>query len=867
MLAAVLALALAGAPEPPRPEPPPPPLEVLEAGQLDYDTVTERTVATGGVVLRRGFVIVHAQSATYDYRTGEVEAWGGVLLTEPGRALAASGMHAILDGPYRARDVVAYMKDAPLDLSRCKTLEEARATGRNAATLSGRQLQGDGREPGFEVEETRITLCDCGAGPPSWQIRARHASVVPNDHAWLRWPVLYITPRFLFWHRELLGHHDEPPAIPVFALPVLYVPLTDRQSGFLLPDIEWGGNNGTIISEPLFLTFGRSYDATLTTRYITGSSPGFVAANQRGVRGFGEDLELRWAPAEGVGGVARFSLLHSTIPQWPTGAATPPGNNRMAFTLVHDERLSDRTYLKADLGFVQDPYYTADFNTDVLLRVVDYRRSGLALTHREDGYGLDLEASYLLPLIDLDASCSFLGAPYFPEGCRRAPFGLLGSEVGTFHRLPSASLTVLPERLAGPLYLSGTVGLARFAPIHGSVGDEGPDGWGPGEHNWPCPPAPPGVVPSCALVGGSGPWQGAERLATTRALGRLELRAPFTAGRALALEPYLSATAVAYAFDEVFPAQLDARAVVGLDLTSRFSRTFGEGAKRVRHDIEPRLAWVAGSASAGPGLPNYAYDEFDVAAPLPGRAAGEAYVPVRRTLSATPDGRAFDQLQLSLRNRLSFPSGPLSQTSLDLTLGQDLDLASGRFAESWVQTALTEGPFSATATARVLVLGSRAGGSGPVTVTQPDSFFDAFSSLELWSRLGDARGDEVHASFIAVGKGGSPHLAAGLEPLFDPRPLAFDGLASGQVGLVAKVSGASLNYDAFFYARELAGAQLPCAATSPSPHVYQHVATLVWDSPCHCWKLGVTLTQNECTGLTYKLVMDLSSLTERGFTH
>jgi len=864
LVAAVLALALSGPSDPPRPEPPPPPIEVLESGELSYDTLTERTVATGGVVLRRGLVVVRAQSATYDYRTGEVDAWGGVLLTEPGRALAASGMHLILDGPYHARDVVAYLKDAPLDLSRCKTLEESRATGRNAVTLNGQEMNGDAREPGFEVEHMRITLCDCGAAPPSWQFRARHATVIPNDHAWLIWPVLYITPRFLFWHRELLGHHDELPSIPVFAFPVMYVPLTDRQSGFLLPDFEWGGNNGTIISEPLFLTFGRSYDATITARYISGSSPSFVAANDRGVKGLGADLELRWAPAQGVGGIARFSLLHSTIPEWPSGAATPPGGNRIAFTLLHDERFSDLTYLKADLGFVQDPYYTADFNTDVLLRVVDYRRSGIALTHRRDEFGVDFEASYLLPLIDLDADCSFLPSSYYPQGCRRAPFGFVGSDVGTFHRLPSASVTFLPEHWQGPLRVSGTASVARFAPIHGSIGDEGPNGWGPGEHNWPCMP---NATTDCGLFGGSGAWQPSERLAVTRALARLELRAPFTAWGLLGFEPWLAATGAAYAFDQAVPAQVDARAVAGLDFTSRFSRTFGEGTKRIRHDIEPRLALVAGTAQAGPGLPNYAYDEYDVSAPLPGLVSGEPYVPVRRSLSATPNGEAFSQLQLSLRNRVSFPAGLLSQTTLDLTLGQDFDVGSGRFSETWLQAALSEGLFSTSVTARVLALGSRTQGSGPVTTTQPDSFFDAFSSLEAYARLADKRGDDVHAGFIAVGKGGSPRLAAGLEPLFDPRPLAFDGLASGSMGVVAKVSGGTLSYDAFYYARDLAPAQLPCAATSPNPHVYQHVGTLVWDSPCHCWKLGVTLVENECTGLTYKLLMDFSSLTERGFAH
>ena len=125
--------------------------------------------------------------------------------------------------------------------------------------------------------------------------------------------------------------------------------------------------------------------------------------------------------------------------------------------------------------------------------------------------------------------------------------------------------------------------------------------------------------------------------------------------------------------------------------------------------------------------------------------------------------------------------------------------------------------------------------------------------------LADRRGDNVHAGLLAVGKGGSPRLLAGVEPLFDARPVAFDALASGNVGAVAKLSGASLTYEASFYARTLAAA--PCAGKSTSPHVYQHAVGLVWDSPCRCWRMGLTATLNECIDSPQlQFVFDFSSL-------
>jgi LPS-assembly protein len=846
---AALALALAGAlsaaeAPPPAPARPNLPIEVLESGELDYDVARERGVVTGGVVLRRGLVIVRADTATYDTRTGEIDAQGHVLLTEPGRVLAATAMHLVLDGPYHARNVVAFLKDTPLDLSRCTTLDQGRNTGRNQVELGGAELDGTSGVDAFEIDRARITLCDCGAGGggPPWEIHARRASVVPGDHAWLFWPVLYIRPRFLLWHRYLLGGNKEPSAVPVFAFPVMYLPLGDRQTGFLMPQLELGGVNGTVVTQPFFLTLGRSYDATIAAGYTAGG----LNVNTRGVKGFGGDLEMRWAPSPGARGHARFSLLHSAVDAWPGGAYRPPGLNRFAFSLAHDDRLSDRTWLRADLGVVGDPYYTTDFNNDVLLRALAYRRNVVLVTHREDDLLLEADAAYHLSLISLD------NCPGSESCSSRAPYGFFGAKVPTFHRLPSASATLLPVRVAGPLRLSATVSATRFAPIHGPTGDEGVSGVGYGDLTW-------GGIANASAGFDDGRWTPpsatgpGERLAATRALGRVELHAPLPIGRALEIDPWATGTTTAYAFETALPAQVDARATAGLTLSSRLSRTWGAGPTLLRHDIEPQVAWAVGTRQVGPGLPNYAYDELDVAAPLQPPAAGSTVVPVRRTLSAIPG--AFDQLRLSLRNRLTKPSLPLT---LDLTLGQDVDVAAGSLSETWVRGQLQFGRFGAGATARFLAFGTRlAAGSGPATTTTtvPASIFNGFTVLEANANVALPYGFNVHGGLLTVGTGGSPAFLAGLEPYFDPRPVAVDPVGIGSVGIGGKISGAVVAYDALFYARP----QPNCSGQMAGPRVYDHRASLVWDSPCHCWKAGVTFERSECLPAHVGLTIDLSS--------
>jgi hypothetical protein len=221
-----------------------------------------------------------------------------------------------------------------------------------------------------------------------------------------------------------------------------------------------------------------------------------------------------------------------------------------------------------------------------------------------------------------------------------------------------------------------------------------------------------------------------------------------------------------------------------------------------------------------------------------------------------------------VRNRLVAPSGPLSDTALELTLGQDLDLEAGSPSESWVRGRVTRpipsGTFSADVTARFLAFGAkRAEGTGPAnTPPPPSSRLDAFTSLQASVTVADRRGDNVHANLFAVGNGGSPRLLAGLEPFFDPRPFAADAQATASAGVAGKISGATVSYDADFNARELANPN--CTGKPKEPHVYQHRASLVWDSPCKCWKAGVTATLYECNASPQLgFVIDLSSLADR----
>ncbi|BDG08094.1 LPS-assembly protein LptD [Anaeromyxobacter paludicola] len=823
----------------------------VEAPEASFDQQTGRYSLTGGAVVRRGALTLRCERAGYDPETGEVDASGNVLLLEPGRALGASTAHLVLDGPFSATDVTGFLKPGTLDLSSARTLAEARDRGLNRFTLRGERASGEGDR--FDVERGRFTLCDCGGdAPPSWEIRSSHADVIPGQRAILSWPVFYLTPRFLFVERP----------VPFFALPWFYLPLGDRQSGLLFPEFAMGGTVGYSLAEPIFVTLGESADVTFTPQWIWGIGDAAARAGTRGVKGGGGAIELRAVPAAGTDARLRLFYLDDTQRDYYGGTPSPAHGGRLDLAAQLDSRLGPRERLRLDAELFADPLHPADFTNDVFLRQNPYRRSALAFTERGDDLLLSAEAAYYQPFAGVGNNWFFPVDP--ASGIARPAYGGFGSRIPVFHRLPSLTATLLPVELRGPWTFSGTASLTRFAPIHGATGDEGASGVGPGDREWP-------ARTSLDASQGDGRWETGERLAATRLAARGELRADYLLGRWLRLEPYLRATGLGYAFSEAKAAQANGWLAAGLVAETELSRRYGEGASARRHSIVPRLEWRAGTAPLGPALPAYAYDELDDAPPRPGEplvtyaatpTQAALVLPVR-TLTAMPYG-GFNQLRASVRSRLVGPPGAFPFNA-EVEAGQDVDLSRLARSETYGRLGLTIGPATASLLAKGYAFGAPKPDLAPgltATSAPPSTWLDPFTAFAAGLTVADGRGEDVHVGLSSVGAGGSPQSAAGIEPLFDQRPYT-QSTNTASAGARARYSGLSAAYEAWFNPTTIPETAI-CGAgkkTSTSPHVWQHQASLTWDSPCHCWKAAVVFAANECVGLdkpTYTFLFDFS---------
>ncbi|HEY6098180.1 MAG TPA: LPS-assembly protein LptD, partial [Anaeromyxobacter sp.] len=403
--------------------------------------------------------------------------------------------------------------------------------------------------------------------------------------------MLRITPRFLFVNKP----------VPVLALPWLYLPLGDRQTGLLLPQFRRTVQEGFTLAQPLFVTLGRSADATLTAEYAFGHSRGELDATPA-VRGPGARLELRWAPAVRSEGRVELAWVHD-LDREPGGE----GGDRYAILGGHTQHAGDDTSLVAFLQLAGDAVWVRDHASDLEARV-PYRRSALLLSRHRDAFVVEGSAGYLQPLR--------------PDGTAAGErYGLFGADDRVANRWPGVAASLLPLG-AGPLQLSGRVGAVRFAPVSGARDAVG-------------------------------------RPAAARADARAEVELPLLLGGAVSLAPYVRGAATGYGFEASRSAMATAWGIAGASLATEVSRRYGA----VQHAIAPRLEWRAGTAPAGDRLPWLAYDAFDRSgAGLLSSGPPEAWQQLRGAVATRLSRGAADLVRLEVGQDLDLRRGRFGET-------------------------------------------------------------------------------------------------------------------------------------------------------------------------------------------------------------
>jgi len=428
---------------------------------------------------------------------------------------------------------------SPGELAACRTASGLAGAGFNAMRFSGDRLV---RDPDhYEVEGARFTACDCGDQAPSWEIRSLRADVRPGERAWLTWPVLYLK------------------GIPVFLFPVAYLPLSERRTGFLFPQVNYSGRDGFVLSESLFVTLGESADTTLTLDWFED-------------RGFRQRLEFRAVPGRRSRVEARLAYINDEKDEF---------DHRASGELDAWIRGTSGGSLRAALRIYSDSDINRDFMSEMAGRAADEAPSAVVLEQRWSHAALWLDAVY-------------------HQDLRFANVDLFSSEAhDTIQRLGALSFNIAPVRLFDfPLELSLEAEIANLSSLSAAWEDWGadgtPDAWEPWYSG----------APADDRGGDNGP--GGERDDTLgdgelrrafRFLLHPELRLPVFLGRVLRLVSRLGHRQVVYLPHGPRAPDYSSRGTTfaGLGLSTELSRAYGDN---IGHTLAP---WVE-AAGAFSGL-------------------------------------------------------------------------------------------------------------------------------------------------------------------------------------------------------------------------------------------------------------------------
>jgi len=501
----------------------PGPLEI-EAGSLVAQEGGKHLLLQDGVRVRGDKLTIRADWMEIFPEKKQITMSGAVRIVEGTAVLLCDRLE--LD----RRSSVAVMHRAvilvktdtsPDKLAVCRTASGLSGEGFNAMRFIGDRLV---RDPDhYEVEGARFTACDCGDEAPSWEIRSAWADIRPGERAWLTWPVLYLK------------------GIPVFLLPVAYLPLSERRTGFLFPQVNYSGRDGFVLSESLFVTLGDSADTTLALDWFEE-------------RGFRERLEFRVVPTSRSRVEARFTYIRDEKDDF---------ENRASGELDARVRGDSGGSLRAALRVYSDSDINRDFMSEMAGRAADEAPSAVVLEQRWPDAALWLDAVY-------------------HQDLRFANVDLFSSEAhDTIQRLGALSFCVAPVRLFDfPLELSLDAEIANLSSLSAAWRDWGVDG----------KPEP----------GNASEGEGDEMLGdgeTRRAFRFLlhpEIRLPLFFGRVLAFQTRLGHRQVVYLPHGPQAPDPSSRGTTfaGAGLSTELSRAYGD----VGHTLAPWVE-VAGAFS------------------------------------------------------------------------------------------------------------------------------------------------------------------------------------------------------------------------------------------------------------------------------
>jgi LPS-assembly protein len=282
-------------------------------------------IAEGNVQIEQGDVRLEADRVEVNTETGETVATGRVVMFDGRDRLTGERIEYSL----RTGTGIVY---------------KAQAVAEPHFFFGGNQMERFG-DKSYRISKGIFTTCEDET--PAWSVRMGSATAHLDDWMW------GTNASFWVWKVPVV------PFIPFFASSLR----KDRHSGLLAPTFGTSEEKGFSFRQPIYLVLADNQDLTLT--------PAFFEK-----RGFGIGATYRYVRRETSRGELSGFYLHDTE-ESPDYEA-----DRWVASLRHEEVITDRLVLRADVSRVSDNFFLREFGDSLDDRSRQRLDSNVSLSQR-----------------------------------------------------------------------------------------------------------------------------------------------------------------------------------------------------------------------------------------------------------------------------------------------------------------------------------------------------------------------------------------------------------------------------------------------------------------------------------------------------
>ncbi len=384
----------------------------ITADSLEYNKKEAMYTAKGHVIIKEGIRTLTADYAEYHEDTADALAEGNVVLEDSEGVIRTQRMTLNLvtqQGTIEKGDI--YIKQGNFYLIG----DEIKKTG----------------ESTYLIRQGKFTTC--GWDKPAWTFAAKDINVKAEGYATAN------SAKF-----SILDH-------PVFFTPWGVFPVkTERQSGFLLPELVKSSRDGFRLTESYFWAISRDTDATFGLQYI----------QDRGPRPM---VEYRYFISPSFRGQWAASIIDDTMFK----------HTRWNIVGEHTQAINDSLTLKAKVYQVSDQDYLKDFGITTLQRSENSVKSTVFAEQLLTKSMLTAETTYFRTLAQESNNQTFQYLPFVSFFTEYVPllrdkfYTNVSSDIANFYREQGSSYSRFAAQPAAhvPFHFEGLNFLASSTLI------------------------------------------------------------------------------------------------------------------------------------------------------------------------------------------------------------------------------------------------------------------------------------------------------------------------------------------------------------------------------------------------------------------